>query len=106
VGGAIGLWIGLSILSLCELVQLFVELCDYGIHKTIKEKRKGRRQRRKDRTNLAITSANSTSLKHEHNLPEKHCLNNDSENKLPDYDLSKSQRNLASMKYLYTGSDV
>ena len=27
VGGAIGLWIGLSILSMFELVQLLMELC-------------------------------------------------------------------------------
>ncbi|XP_045160274.1 amiloride-sensitive sodium channel subunit beta-like isoform X2 [Mercenaria mercenaria] len=49
VGGAIGLWIGLSILSLCELVQLFVELCDYGIHKTVKERRQKKKKRRKER---------------------------------------------------------
>ncbi|XP_052255270.1 amiloride-sensitive sodium channel subunit alpha-like isoform X2 [Dreissena polymorpha] len=39
VGGAIGLWIGLSILSLCELIQLFVELCNYGIHRIGKGRR-------------------------------------------------------------------
>lgn len=43
IGGAIGLWIGLSILSLCELIQLFVELFDFAIHKTVK----GRKQRKK-----------------------------------------------------------
>ncbi|XP_060082851.1 uncharacterized protein LOC132562140 [Ylistrum balloti] len=33
VGGAIGLWIGLSILSMFEVVQLFVEMFQYGIYK-------------------------------------------------------------------------
>ncbi|XP_033736990.1 amiloride-sensitive sodium channel subunit gamma-like [Pecten maximus] len=33
VGGAIGLWIGLSILSMFEVVQLVVELCRYGLYK-------------------------------------------------------------------------
>ncbi|XP_069128572.1 amiloride-sensitive sodium channel subunit gamma-like [Argopecten irradians] len=33
VGGAIGLWIGLSILSVFEVVQLVVELCQYGLYK-------------------------------------------------------------------------
>ncbi|XP_062617799.1 amiloride-sensitive sodium channel subunit alpha-like [Saccostrea cucullata] len=32
VGGAIGLWIGLSILAIFEVVQFFVELCAYGVH--------------------------------------------------------------------------
>lgn len=45
VGGAIGLWIGLSILSLCELVQLAVELCYYCFHKSTKERRNGKRRR-------------------------------------------------------------
>ncbi|KAL4235666.1 hypothetical protein ACF0H5_004061 [Mactra antiquata] len=49
VGGAIGLWIGLSMLSLCEVIQLFIELCDYGIHKTIKDRRRERKKRRKER---------------------------------------------------------
>ncbi|XP_052233186.1 degenerin del-1-like [Dreissena polymorpha] len=54
VGGTIGLWIGLSILSLCELVQLFAELCNYGIHKTIKERRHEteRHSRRSDRSHI------------------------------------------------------
>ncbi|XP_021343720.1 uncharacterized protein LOC110443677 [Mizuhopecten yessoensis] len=33
VGGAVGLWIGLSILSMFEVFQLIVELCQYGIYK-------------------------------------------------------------------------
>jgi hypothetical protein len=32
VGGAIGLWIGLSILAIFEVVQFFCELCAYGVH--------------------------------------------------------------------------
>lgn len=40
VGGAIGLWIGLSILSLCEVLQLIVELFYYCTHRGILEKQK------------------------------------------------------------------
>ncbi|WAR23024.1 ASI1B-like protein, partial [Mya arenaria] len=43
VGGAFGLWIGLSILSFLEVVQLLVELCNYFVAKTCKERR-GRRE--------------------------------------------------------------
>ncbi|XP_056017341.1 acid-sensing ion channel 1-like [Ostrea edulis] len=32
VGGAIGLWIGLSILAIFEVVQFFIELCAYGVY--------------------------------------------------------------------------
>ncbi|XP_060602636.1 degenerin mec-10-like [Ruditapes philippinarum] len=39
VGGAIGLWIGLSILSLCEVIQLIMELCHYAGHKILKNGR-------------------------------------------------------------------
>lgn len=49
MGGAIGLWIGLSMLSLCELIQLIAELCDYGIHKTCREHRLERKARQKHR---------------------------------------------------------
>ncbi|CAC5384945.1 unnamed protein product [Mytilus coruscus] len=33
VGGAIGLWIGLSIISMFELFQLMLECCAFGVHK-------------------------------------------------------------------------
>ncbi|KAL3869756.1 hypothetical protein ACJMK2_042397 [Sinanodonta woodiana] len=33
VGGAIGLWIGLSVLAICEIFQLIIELCSLGITK-------------------------------------------------------------------------
>lgn len=54
VGGAIGLWIGLSILSLCEVIQLFVELCYYGVYKTTQERqykksREGNRRKNNER---------------------------------------------------------
>ncbi|XP_021365048.1 amiloride-sensitive sodium channel subunit gamma-like isoform X1 [Mizuhopecten yessoensis] len=34
-GGAIGLWIGLSLLSIFEIVQLLVEICDWGCYNCI-----------------------------------------------------------------------
>ena len=40
IGGAIGLWIGLSVLALCEIFQLIFELCDYGVHKLQKSQMK------------------------------------------------------------------
>ncbi|KAJ8306569.1 hypothetical protein KUTeg_017114, partial [Tegillarca granosa] len=33
VGGALGLWIGLSVLSIFEVFQLFGEICSFGVHK-------------------------------------------------------------------------
>ncbi|XP_052775053.1 amiloride-sensitive sodium channel subunit beta-2-like [Mya arenaria] len=54
VGGAIGLWIGLSILSLCEVGQLLIELCDYGIHTAKKQSRYERKKlRRQERTKMS-----------------------------------------------------
>ncbi|XP_048762516.1 degenerin mec-10-like isoform X1 [Ostrea edulis] len=47
VGGAIGLWIGLSILAIFEVVQLFLELCAYGVHVYRYKKRKAENVRRK-----------------------------------------------------------
>lgn len=49
MGGAIGLWIGLSMLSLCEVVQLLIELCDYGVNKTVTDRRREKKKRRKER---------------------------------------------------------
>ncbi|XP_060578221.1 acid-sensing ion channel 1-like isoform X2 [Ruditapes philippinarum] len=101
VGGAIGLWIGLSILSLCELVQLFVELCDYGMNKTIKETRKGRRQRRKARRNLAVTSAKSTSIaQDEDKLPRKY-FSNDYDNKRFETEFPEGLQNGNAREYSY-----
>ncbi|WAR23025.1 SCNuncharacterized [Mya arenaria] len=54
VGGAIGLWIGLSILSLCEVGQLLIELCNYGIHTAKKQSRYERKKlRRQERTDMS-----------------------------------------------------
>ena len=49
VGGAIGLWIGLSLLALCELGQLIIELINYCIHKTIQGNDRETRNRDKRR---------------------------------------------------------
>ena len=49
MGGAIGLWIGLSVLAFCEVFQLFVELCDYGIHKVRKKNRRKREKAKEKR---------------------------------------------------------
>ena len=57
VGGAVGLWIGLSILSICELFQLLVELCDYAVNKTVKERRVDRKRRRKQAANNGINNS-------------------------------------------------
>ncbi|XP_069127691.1 acid-sensing ion channel 1-like [Argopecten irradians] len=51
VGGALGLWIGLSILSVFELVQLFVECCDYAHHRCTKREAYKDRQRQAYRRN-------------------------------------------------------
>ncbi|XP_052254566.1 degenerin mec-10-like [Dreissena polymorpha] len=45
VGGAIGLWIGLSMLSLCEVAQLLVELCNFAVSKAACERRPDGKQR-------------------------------------------------------------
>ena len=47
MGGAIGLWIGLSILAIFEVVQLFLELCAYGVHVYRFKQRKGQNMRKK-----------------------------------------------------------
>ncbi|XP_033736591.1 FMRFamide-activated amiloride-sensitive sodium channel-like [Pecten maximus] len=47
VGGAIGLWIGLSMLSMFEVVQLLVELCGFGASKCKRDEARKERARRK-----------------------------------------------------------
>lgn len=71
VGGAIGLWIGLSILSLCELFHLVVELCRFCRTRN-KNARKVKRQSRNTgsaRTISETKSRNRTST-YESPLPE------------------------------------
>jgi len=50
VGGAVGLWIGLSILSIFEVIQLVVELVQYCVHicrcRDEKRKRTSEKQRK------------------------------------------------------------
>ena len=49
VGGAIGLWIGLSLLSLCELGQLFIELFVYCVDRTRHSGERTERKREKQK---------------------------------------------------------
>ncbi|OWF44768.1 amiloride-sensitive sodium channel subunit alpha-like [Mizuhopecten yessoensis] len=50
VGGAIGLWIGLSILSIFEIIQLIVELVGYCLYRNEKLNEETRRRQRNDPT--------------------------------------------------------
>ena len=61
VGGAVGLWIGLSVLSMCEIIQLVIELCDYAVHRTIKRRR--REQRRASKQLHGTHSSHETKSK-------------------------------------------
>ena len=61
VGGAIGLWIGLSVLAFCEIFQLITELIGYGIHRVKKNQNRERkkekeRSRRRRREKLRASS--------------------------------------------------
>ena len=49
VGGAIGLWIGLSILAIFEVIQFFLELCAYGVHVWRFKRRKSREMQNRKR---------------------------------------------------------
>ena len=61
VGGAIGLWIGLSFLSMFEVVQLFLECCAYGVHKcTNGNKKKNRRRKKNNKSNVQKQNLYST----------------------------------------------
>lgn len=52
VGGAVGLWIGLSVLAIFEVVQFFIELCAYGVHVWRYKQRKSKQiKKRKQRQN-------------------------------------------------------
>ena len=60
VGGALGLWIGLSILSMCELGQLIVELFAYCVHKSrMSNERLERRRHRHENRKLKDKDLNS-----------------------------------------------
>ena len=63
VGGAIGLWIGLSVLAFCEIFQLIAELIGYGIHRVRKnqtrEKRKEKERSRRRREKSRATDSGS-----------------------------------------------
>lgn len=103
VGGAIGLWIGLSVLSLCELVQLFVELCDYGIHKTVKERRKERKKRKKEQKRIAAARNQSLSRNNQHVWPNTNFENEQNNIRSGLYSFSILQRDFGRP---YPGSDV
>ncbi|KAK3094190.1 hypothetical protein FSP39_025206 [Pinctada imbricata] len=61
VGGALGLWIGLSVLSIFELFQLCVELVDYGCHVCCR-----RKVRKIDRRNSNRNEAESNGVELQH----------------------------------------
>ncbi|XP_063437774.1 FMRFamide-activated amiloride-sensitive sodium channel-like [Mytilus trossulus] len=56
VGGAIGLWIGLSIISMFELFQLMLECCAFGVHKcrTPPEPKKKQSDKYKEKSNPSV----------------------------------------------------
>ena len=68
VGGAIGLWIGLSILSMCEVFQLVVELCDYAAHKATN---RGKHNKKRDRPLKDGKYSDSDVRSRDHNGREK-----------------------------------
>ncbi|KAH3699077.1 hypothetical protein DPMN_074031 [Dreissena polymorpha] len=69
VGGAIGLWIGLSMLSLCEVAQLLVELCNFAVSKAASERRRDGKREERDhsasysRSQLVTSIGNGTTLR-------------------------------------------
>ena len=82
VGGAIGLWIGLSILAICEIFQLIFELCDYGVHRIRKRQMKKRekerernqsrnRKRKFETVNFGISGSRSWPYGHFNHYSEK-----------------------------------
>ena len=66
-GGALGLWIGLSVLSLFELVQLAVELCDYSCHRARKRNEIEQKNRKKHQTQNEELRRRSTDEKYYNN---------------------------------------
>jgi hypothetical protein len=59
VGGAIGLWIGLSMISMFEVVQLLLECCAFAAHKCKHSQKKRPKDKYKDKSGNA-QSKNST----------------------------------------------
>lgn len=49
VGGAIGLWIGLSMLSMFEIIQLLVELCHFVCYKCNHDNENGNKSESKNK---------------------------------------------------------
>ncbi|KAK3096142.1 hypothetical protein FSP39_023666 [Pinctada imbricata] len=63
IGGAFGLWIGLSILSVFELFQLCVEMCDLGCNKCCGHKKDKPVRTKKHNYDSRGDSANNIKLK-------------------------------------------
>ena len=65
VGGAVGLWIGLSVLAFCEVFQLIFELLDYGVHILRKKQPNGmlneKEKQRRRKEKLRLGSSNNSS---------------------------------------------
>ena len=79
IGGAVGLWIGLSILSLCEVIQLIIEIIDLAVHRSC---RAGKRNIQLDKQN-------------------RYRSDDDRENQSPD----KRDRGTLGDNYAYLGGD-
>ena len=54
-GGAVGLWIGLSFLSLFEIFQLLLECCDFAIFKYKNKKKQLQKRSRVKNQNNQVT---------------------------------------------------
>jgi hypothetical protein len=55
VGGAIGLWIGLSMISMFEVVQLLLECCAFAVHKCKHSQKKRSKDKYKEKSDKVLS---------------------------------------------------